>query len=138
MAVARNKNGKEIKNWKDPRANYPKPDFKQSEFVQYELTKEQQAQCKFWDVTLSELFAAMIKLTESGYKVTLRYDDRNKCQACWIIAPPGEHKNAGMILPGRGTTPEKAFKQCLFKHFNLFGEEWPSPMSKHEAEEIDD
>lgn len=136
--VARDKKGKIIPGWKDPRGAAAQNGFQQAEFVQYELSKDQQASCKAWEVSCEELFLVLERLLEAGYKITMRFDTRNNCPACWIIGPVGDHRNANMILPGRGSTGQKAFKQALFKHFQLFSEEWPTPMSKRDAEEIDD
>jgi len=134
--VARNKQGKPLPNWKDPSKN-GQNGFT-SDFVQYELSKEQQATCKAWDFTFEDGYEALNGLVEAGYKITFRHDDRNNCSACWIIGDAQHKINGNMILPGRGSTPFKAFKQACFKHWKLFDTVWGEYVRKRETEEIDD
>jgi len=114
------------------------PQFVPSQFVQYELNKEQAARCKAWDFSETDAFEALLKLCEEDYKITFRHDDKNRCSACWIVAADGHKINGGYILPGRGSTPFKALKQCCFKHWSLFDGAWGDYVGVKEAEEIDD
>lgn len=97
--------------------------FKPATFVDRELTAEEQAQCKAWEVDESAVFDGIHKLVEKGYKVTVRWDTRNQCAACWVIASE-DSDNKGAVLPARGSTAWKAVKQALFKHHILFDEIW--------------
>lgn len=112
--------------------------FQESQFVQYELSKEQQVSCKSWDFGPEDGWDAMLKLASEGYKVTFRDDERNNCAACWIVSPPGHKHNPNMILPGRGSSPFKAFKQACYKHWSLFDGLWGEYIRSKETEEIDD
>lgn len=135
--TVRNKNGKVLPNWRDPSVNRVGQAVS-SDFVQYELSKEQQASCKAWSFTGDDASDALDKLVQASYKITFRFDERNNCPACWIIAEKENVMNPNMILSGRGSTPIKAFKQACFKHFILFEGVWGEYVRKKETEEIDD
>lgn len=134
--VAKNKHGKELPNWKDPAKG--QSNGAQSDFVQYELSKDQQAACKAWPFTSEDAWEAMDKLSQAAYKMTFRFDEKNNAPACWIIAEKENQMNPNMILPGRGSTPMKAFKQACYKHFVLFEGAWGDYIRKRDTEEIDD
>jgi len=135
--VAKNKKGQPLPNWKDPAGNRAGVGAT-SDFVQYELSKEQQTACKAWDFSEVDAWEAIDSLLQSSYKITMRHDVRNNCPACWIISEPENVMNPNMILPGRGSTPFKAFKQAFFKHSMLFEGVWGEYVRKKETEEIDD
>lgn len=106
-------------------------------FVNYELTKEQKEACKVWDFVLKDFSSAMDKLIESAYKVTLGYDAYNRCFSAFVVPVGAEHEHAGLILPGRGSTVMKAFKQACYKHYVLFDENWHSVQGVRD-DDIDD
>lgn len=107
-------------------------------FVNYELTKEQSAACKESPFSADTLCEMLERLTDSDYKVTFSHDDRNGCFACWLIPTRADHVNGGMILPGRGSTAAKAFKQACFKHYHVFDGLWGDYASPRREDEIDD
>lgn len=112
--------------------------WEQAAFVQRELTESEQAACKGWNYTEEDMVSHLVKLNESGYKVTFRWDDFNECFGCWILPSKDDPDNAGMILTGRGSSSFKAFKQALYKHTVLFSEVWPRDGDKRGGQEIDD
>ncbi len=112
------------------------PAFAPAKFVNITLSKEQLSAVKAesWDMSMTD--NVLNKLLSDGYKVTMRYDDRNDCFACWLIPSAGS-ENAGYILAGRGSTPSKAIKQLAFLHFKVFDEVWGSEDQSH-VSELDD
>lgn len=99
----------------------PKPTY-ETTFVNFDLDKEQSAQCKAWKMDAAELWAAVMGFLDDGYSLSVQVDDRNACYMCIARAKiPGI--NTGLLLSGRGSTPDKAVKQVLFKH-GLLDNDW--------------
>jgi hypothetical protein len=112
--------------------------FEQATFIPRELTPEEQAACKSWEFSEESVFDAIHKLVDARYKVTMRYDDFNECYGCWLLPDKTDVDNAGYILTGRGSSPYKAAKQALFKHYQLFEGVWPKDTDRRGGKEIDD
>jgi len=112
--------------------------YEQAAFIRRELTPEEQAICKAWELSSEDCWDSMQRFVENGYRVTARWDDYNECFACWLLPPREDKDNAGLILTGRGSSPYKAFKQACFKHYQLFQEVWPKEVDKRGGNEIDD
>lgn len=111
--------------------------FTPAKFIQFELDADQKRQCKAWlpDITLID--DGMLKACESGYKFSVKYDDYSSAYACWMQPTSADSPNAGYILSGRGSTPLKAIKQCLYKHHMVFEGTWDTSWSKGDND-IDD
>src|SRR5690242_14257100 len=112
------------------------PPFKPAEFVNIQLSKEQQAEIRANAWSLDAFDNALNNLLGAGYKVTFRYDERNDCFAAWLVAPNGS-ENEGYILAGRGSTPHKAIKQACYIHFAILEGVWGADMGR-EKNELDD
>jgi hypothetical protein len=94
----------------------------QSEFINYELDVDQKkAYLKFRDDP-EGVFDVLTEVCQRGDKVSIKWDDFNKC--CAAFAFPGEGSvNVGYILSGRGSTGYRALAELLFKdNAVLFGE----------------
>lgn len=107
-------------------------------FIKRELSADEQAACKAQPFTAEDLVAQLGKLTGQGYKITFRVDSYSNADAVWIMQTDGEHANAGYILSGRGSSALKAFKQALYKHYNLCMDENWKDLDKSSTFEIDD
>jgi hypothetical protein len=81
---------------------------------------------------------AVHKLIESGYKTTLKWDDYNDCFGAFVIAEGRNPENTGMVLTGRGSTPLKALKQAMFKHYVVFDGSWGAWAKQRPTTEFDD
>lgn len=113
--------------------------FNDAVFINYELDKAAQAACKAWPVSADALFQSVLGLVERGYAITLKWDTYSDSHAAFMrFVGQGEPENAGLILTGRGSTPEKALKQMLYKHFEVMAEVWEFFVTRRSAEEIDD
>lgn len=109
----------------------------QAKFVQYELTKQEQADVKAVVVPHEELFDFLMGLVEKDYKVTFKWDSYHNCNCCWLIPSENDTDNRGLILTGRGSSPEKAIKQAMWLHTVRFKSIWPVPGDRASIE-IDD
>ena len=94
------------------------------QWVSVELTLEQGAEMRKTFPDADAIFDGALKLVEGGYKVTLRYDDYNKCHAAYVFAESEEHANGGMCLTSRGGSPLTALRGAVYRHFILFDEAW--------------
>lgn len=91
--------------------------FNDAKFVQYELDKVEQQQCKAWALDAADAWAEMLPLLDEGYSFTVKFDGFSNCYACFVqVRGVPDHANSGLILTGRGSEPFKAVKQALFKH----------------------
>src|SRR5215204_1304052 len=81
--------------------------FTASEFINFPLSAEQKKDIKKWSPSFDDIDDMLLKLSQAGYRVSLRYDDRNEAFAAWFNPIGDEHHNAGLTLSGRGSTPLK-------------------------------
>jgi len=103
-------------------------------WVNYTLSSEQKAELKAQDFDFD---TAAVRLTEENLKITISYDDFNECYSAFLIPKNAEHKNAGCILSGRGSTPIKAVKQAAYIHWRIFDGDW-SDARRPSRDTIDD
>lgn len=97
----------------------PKP-YTPSVFVDPNLSESEKKELKATPFTITDFDNFLARLFETDYKVTLSVDKKNGTYAAWLIPQGEKHLNAGMLLSGRGSTPHKAIKQALFKHYRMF------------------
>lgn len=112
--------------------------FNDATFVQYELDKDAQAACKAWKMDADASFNAIHTMVDCGYSFTLKFDTFSDSYAAFCSQKAPEGENAGFILTGRGSTPEKALKQLFYKHFEVMAERWEQFAVSRSAREIDD
>lgn len=104
------------------RSNVPPP-FRPATFVNIQLSQDDKDRIKGQEFTQAQFDTACENVMLEGYKITVRYDERNDCYACWLIAPD-KSPNKGCILAGRGSTASKAIKQCFYIHIVLLEKNW--------------
>lgn len=114
------------KRGKQRAAKAPQQAWAKDTFVQYELSKDEQASCKGWLVDAVDLLDVMEKTIDGGYKFTLKYDEYGQCGCAFMFPASPDSVNSGRVLTGRGSTVAKALKQVLFKHHVVFEGSWPS------------
>lgn len=114
-----------------------KPSFSQSEFINFPLSVEQKKEIKAWLLSFDDLDDLVLKLCEENYRVTLRWDDRSEAFAAWINPIGDDHKNNGLTLSGRGSTPLKALRQALYIH-HLFEGDWAGNYKAFKEDDLDD
>lgn len=102
-----------------------KPEWTKSVFINQDLTAEQQREVKAQNWGFDEVESLLVKLLEQEYKVSVSFDNYNHCFAAWLLPQGTAHVNYGLILTGRGSTPLKAVRQALYKHFVIYeGHTW--------------
>ena len=79
----------------------------------------------------------LLKLAQGGYRIAVRFDEKNDAYASWFNPVGEEHPNAGLTLSGRGSTPLKAVKQALYIHA-LFEGDWASNYKQFKEDDLDD
>jgi len=112
------------------------PAFKPASFVNITIDASTKSLIKSAPFDVERLDSGLLNLLRDGYKVTLRFDERNDCYACWIVAPDNS-PNKGAILSGRGSTPAKAAKQALYIHYVMLEGIWVDDHGL-KPDEIDD
>jgi len=115
-----------------------KPRFNGAQFVQYELDKAQQAECKAWTVTGEELWSEIQAQIDDGYKFTLKEDTYNECYGVFMQPSTDSGPNSGSILTGRGSTIGKALKQVIYKHRVCLQGDWSAYLERRGRDLIDD
>lgn len=106
-------------------------------FVNYNLTDTERKKLKSQAFSSDDAFSALVKLIEENYKVTFSEDKFHKCFACFVIPTNPGGDNSGYILSARGSTPDKAFKQACYLHWQKFDRIWSSWRGEG-TEELDD
>lgn len=100
------------------------PRFNDARFVQYELDKDELAKCKAWNLDAEGAWDELLALCDDGYNVSIKRDTASSSYACFVsVRGDPAHPNANLILSGRGSTPQKCFKQAVFKHKTI-GASW--------------
>jgi len=94
-----------------------------SEFINYELDKEQTAAYREWRDDFENVLNIVTELIEEGYRVTIKFDDYSSSCAVFLI-PPAEGENDGYILTGRGSTAYRALSEAMYKHSDVFRGTW--------------
>jgi len=112
-------------------------DQRDAEFINLELDADQRSEFKAFRVDVESINDALSEMVEDGYKITVRYDDRNECHAAFAFAPDG-HDNAGYILTGRAGTGLYAVAELLFKHAVVMGRNWPAYAARSRRTYSDD
>lgn len=112
--------------------------FNDAKFIQHELDKAQMQACKKWEVSEADCLEAVLRLADNGYVVTLKYDDYSEAYSCFVRQSKDDGPNFGYILAGRGSSPYKALKQALFKHYTVMAEDWEEFAGFDRRAEIDD
>lgn len=108
-------------------------------FVNYELNTEERARCKEWIEDANGLDLYALAACNDGYRFSLKYDERSRAFACFMSATTGASAdNSGLMLTGRGSTPFKALRQCLYKHLVVFDKQWGGYANPVDWSAIDD
>lgn len=108
-----------------------------ADFVRFELSADQKLAMKQWFKDKFDFEAAVDSLTESGYRVTLKYDAFSRSHAAFLQSIDPDGPNQGLILTGRGSRAFTALAELCYKHYILFDTAWPVPESKSQAEAWD-
>lgn len=109
-----------------------------NQFINYNLDKTQQKECKAYVITEPELFDRLSALITDGYRFGVSLDRDDRTFSAFMQARTSEGPNAGYILTGRGSTAFKALKQLLYKHFVCLDGSWETWAERNGDDLIDD
>jgi hypothetical protein len=96
-------------------------------FVNYEMTKPEEAMMRKAGNTLESVFDFIEKMVGDGYKVSFRHDDYNDCAQASLTAPSGDNPNSNLCLTQRGGSVSKALLRLFYVHSVIFEGTWPQP-----------
>jgi hypothetical protein len=116
------------KDRKNPKTVTNSPSRPNVEFVNYDLNKEQRAAFSRWaHENVDEMFALMERVSEDGYNLSLKYDDRQGCHSAFLTPREKDNPNFGLILTARASTAFATIAAVLYRHFVLFDANWNIP-----------
>lgn len=108
-------------------------------FLNIDLTDEDRAIIKSTKYDGEEWRVDLDKWIDNGFKFTFSYDEYNHCFQVIAARSDKQHRDAGILLSGRGSTAVKAFKQWIYIQTRLIGEtDWTELLESGTPHEIDD
>lgn len=113
------------------------PRFNDVSFVNYELPAAVKASLKEKPFTDEQFAGALLDLADAGYSVKFKYDSFTGGYSVFVQQTDPKHENSNMILPGRGSSPQKALKQACFLHYEVMQGRWQDFLERR-RDEIDD
>jgi len=108
------------------------------QWIDIQLDEAQKKKMRTWFDTECEKFDVMHALTGLNYKITISWDARNQCFACFLIPLGEKHPNAGCILTSRSNDWVKAVYSAYYRSEILKkGHWWVGPREKGAPDEWD-
>jgi len=95
------------------------------QFIQYRLNEQEMEQAKNAAETYSELGEIVAQFIEEGYKFSASHDNYGGGTQCFITPIGKDQPNSGYTLSARAPTLIAAVAVLCWKHYTLFGQEWP-------------
>lgn len=109
------------------------PDFKG--FVNVAVTDDLKATIKAIPFEDGQFVDQLFRLIDKGYSVKFSFDDYNRCFQAVMTGSAKDHSDYGVFLSGRGSRPEKAFKQMSYFFHEVCGSELlPNLIDKPDGE----
>lgn len=106
------------------------------QWIDIQLDKALKEKLKAWFDELPAAFDPMADLMNKDYKVSIGWDKRNNCYACWLVPIGEKHRNAGCILTSRSNDWVKAVYAAYWRSEILKKGNWW--VAKKEAGTPDD
>lgn len=100
------------------------PNGNDLKWVNRNLTDEEKKDHDARKVTAKEIGVLLFKVAFDGYNVRIAWDAYSKCFQANIIPYAPENPNFGFALSARGITPERAVSLLLYKHYEIFDQNW--------------
>lgn len=121
----------EVKNArKSPKQE--RTEFKRGQFINHTFNEDDKARFKAWLSDKStDIWDLLDKLTDSGYKLSVKYDSYTDAQACFIQTDDEKSDNYGFILTGRSRSGSLACAAALYRHYVLWECQWPTDTVRH-------
>jgi len=110
---------------------------KTTQWIDITLTKaEKDALKKAYNDETTQVNALELVLAD-GLKISLSYDEKNECYACFLIPVGDDHINAGCILTARSDEAWKAVFAAWYKHERVLKKDW-RPRGGKKADDFGD
>jgi hypothetical protein len=93
-------------------------------FIDRPLSRDEREQCIHWDAGELSLEELLASLCESGYKISLTYNEKTQSFIFSLTGQDGSGKNAGYTLTSHARTVGQAAHVGAFKHYVLLEEDW--------------
>jgi len=110
--------------------------FGEWQFVRHQMTRDEKAAFREWQLTGEELVQMLDRLIDDGYKLSVSSDDYNKCNQATLTCKNEKSDDYGYILPGRASSAFDALKVVLYKHFVLLTGGWQTWMETENDDDI--
>lgn len=94
-------------------------------FVKYNLTDDERDQAKNAAETLQDVGEIVAQFVDDGYKFSASHDNYGGGTQVFITPQKPDSVNAGWTLSARGPSLVLAVGVLAWKHYTLFGREWP-------------
>jgi hypothetical protein len=95
------------------------------QFVKYRMTDEEIKAAQDTVDNLSDVMEIIAQFCDLGYKFSASHDDYGGGTQVFLTPSKPENPNYGWTLSARGPSLVAAFAVLVYKHFTLFGQEWP-------------
>lgn len=104
-------------------------------FVSCELDQETKVAAREWVRSQSDWWEHVLKLVDSGYKVSFSVDRYNDTHQCSLTCSDEASPNYGWCLVGRGPDPDSALGMACYKHYFVLSETWGETASHRQRDE---
>jgi len=94
-------------------------------FVKYRLSESEMEQAHNVANSPIDVVDIVRQFIDEGYKVSCSHDSYGGGTQVFITPSSGDNPNAGWTLSARAPTLNLAVGVLAFKHYTLFGQDWP-------------
>lgn len=98
-------------------------------FADVELTQVDKAALKAMGDMDGEAWETVLELVETGYKMSLSYDELHTTYNLSLTCNDSQNQNAGLTLTGRGGSLRAATLSLWYKHTQMLKGDWTSARS---------
>ena len=110
-------------------------EFQWKGFINVNLTAEQKAAYKGWDVQDDDVWDGISTYCAAGYKINLSYNKANDKFNCTGTGQPDTGTNNGFAVSAFANSPYEAARVWLFKVSTILPDDW-STFSNGEVDDI--
>jgi len=93
-------------------------------FVNCELTAEDKAHFKVWDVEFADAFELLIGRVTEGYRLSYSFNKKNDSFICSLTAGEGTGANEGYTLSAFGKSVDTALRVLAYKDAFMLEGNW--------------
>jgi len=93
-------------------------------FIQHNLTAEEKKAYDNWTLSPDDLWDAIERIIDNGYKLSTSHDDYNSTRQASLTCNNPKLPDYGWVLVARAPDSFNAIALIVFKHTVLLGENW--------------